>query len=361
MAVWIIAEGGVNHNGSVDMALRLVDAAADAGADAIKFQTFRSESVVTAAAPKAEYQETTTPSGSQLDMIRQLELDEEAHDDLAAHARERGITFLSTPFDPASVDLLVDRLEVALLKIPSGEITNGPLIRHVAAKGLPVILSTGMATLNEVEEALAVLAFGFTRGADREPSLPAFATALASEEGRAELRRNVTLLHCTTEYPAPFNSVNLLAMDTLARAFGLAVGYSDHTTGIAVPVAAAARGASVIEKHLTLDHDLPGPDHRASAEPSEFKAMVEAVRQVEQALGDGIKRPAAAEIKNMAMARRSLVAARAIPRGEAFSGANLTAKRPGTGVSPMRHWDCLGLVAEHDYQPDEPLDETVES
>ncbi|MGQ9558025.1 MAG: N-acetylneuraminate synthase [Desulfurispora sp.] len=352
---FIIAEAGVNHNGSLELAKQLVDVAVQAGADAVKFQTFRAEKLVSRSAPKAAYQcRTTAESESQLEMVRKLELSEEQHAELVAYCRQKGIQFLSTPFDEPSVDLLVNHFDVPLIKIPSGEITNGPFLLYIARTGKPVILSTGMSTLGEVETALGVLAFGYIR-LQAEPSLAAFQAAYASEEGRQALRRKVTLLHCTTEYPAPFADVNLRAMDTLRAAFGLPVGYSDHTPGIAVPIAAVARGAVVIEKHFTLDCNLPGPDHRASLEPGELKQMVQAIRQVEQALGSGLKIPAASEIKNMPVARRSLVAARAIKRGEQFTGENVTAKRPGNGCSPMLFWDYVRKRAAKDYLPDEQI------
>jgi len=352
---FIIAEAGVNHNGSLELAKQMVDVAVAAGADAVKFQTFQAEKVVSCFAPKAEYQCRTTGAGeSQLEMVRKLELSAEQHAELVEYCRQKGIQFLSTPFDQESVDLLACRFDLPLLKIPSGEITNGPLLLHIARTGKPVLLSTGMSALGEVETALGVLAFGYTRPGEG-PSLAAFQAAYASAEGQQALQQKVTLLHCTTEYPAPFTDVKLRAMDTLRAAFGLPVGYSDHTSGIAVPVAAVARGAVVIEKHFTLDRNLPGPDHRASLEPDELKQMVQAIRQVEQALGNGIKAPAPSEIKNMLVARRSLVANRAINKGEQFTSANLAVKRPGIGASPMLYWDYLGKRAVKNYLPDEQI------
>ncbi|HEY9070162.1 MAG TPA: N-acetylneuraminate synthase [Candidatus Ozemobacteraceae bacterium] len=350
----IIAEAGVNHNGSPDLALELVEIAARAGADIVKFQTFRAERVISRFAPKAEYQTKTTDAReSQLEMVRKLEIDEETHQRLITRCRELGIEFLSTPFDRESVDLLV-RLGVKRLKVPSGEITNGPLLLHIARTGLPVILSTGMSTMQEVEEALGVLAFGYA-GRRETPSRALFRDAFGTGAGQAHLQAKVTLLHCTTEYPAPFDDVNLCAMDTLRDAFGLPVGLSDHTTGIAVPLAAVARGASVIEKHFTLDKTLPGPDHKASLEPQELTAMVAGIRQIERALGTGLKQPAPSERKNLGIARKSLVAAIPIKAGEPFTPENLTAKRPGTGISPMDYWSCLGHKAHHDYEVDEPI------
>ncbi|MEA5088410.1 N-acetylneuraminate synthase [Solidesulfovibrio sp.] len=354
MRVTIIAEAGVNHNGSLEMALRLVDAAADAGADAVKFQTFVAAAVVCSNAAKAEYQQLTTGAQeSQLEMIRKLELGPEDFDALRCHCRERGIEFLSTPFDLQSLDLLL-RLGVSRLKLPSGEITNGPFLLAAARAGLPLLLSTGMSGLGEVETALGVLAFGLLEPR-AEPGPEDFALALASPAGQERLRDNVTLLHCTTEYPAPLADVNLRAMATLEAAFGLPVGYSDHTKGITVPVAAAALGARVLEKHLTLDNALPGPDHKASLDPAAFKDMVAAVREVELCLGDGRKRLTPCERGNRAVARRSLVAARPIRAGEPFSPENLTAKRPGTGRSPLDYWSLLGRPADRNYDPDEGI------
>jgi N-acetylneuraminate synthase len=356
--VLVIAEAGVNHNGSIDRACELVDVAARSGADLVKFQTFRADAVVTATAPKAAYQERQTGGGAQIDMLRALELDEAAHRRLIAHCAERGIGFLSTPFDEASVDLLVG-LGLKLLKVPSGELTNGPLLLHLARTGLPVIVSTGMATLAEVEAALGVLAFGYTAAATEPPSEAAFAAARAGSAGRAALAERVTLLHCTTEYPAPVADVNLRAMDTLATSFGLPVGYSDHTPGIAVPVAAVARGATVVEKHFTLDRNLPGPDHKASLEPAELAAMVAGIRTVEAALGSPVKAPAPSERANIAIARRSLVALRAIRRGETLAEDAIGARRPGTGISPMRRWAVVGRRAACDIAAGTVLDEAM--
>lgn len=356
MAAFIIAEAGVNHNGSLDMARRLIDVAAEARADAVKFQTFRSELGVSRHAPKAEYQtHTTDKAESQLEMVRKLELTEADHEALIAHAKSRRIAFLSSPFDLPSLRLLTDRFGLELIKIPSGEITNAPFLLAIARAAGRVILSTGMSTLADVETALGVLAFGFTEPPGVAPARKAFVRAFARENGQEALRTRVTLLHCTTEYPAAFAEVNLRAMDSLAAAFALPVGYSDHTPGIHIPVAAVARGARVIEKHFTLDRSLPGPDHKASVEPDELRQMVAFIRDVEAALGDGIKRPSAAEWKNRAIARKSLVAARPISTGEVFTPENLTYKRPGTGISPLEYWQMLGKVATRSYAEDEEL------
>lgn len=353
--VVIIAEAGVNHNGDLDAALGLIDAAAEAGADAVKFQTFKAEDVVIPAAAKAEYQKITTGSGeTQLDMIRRLELSHDDHWKLVRHATERNIAFLSTPFDPESLRFLTEDLNLAVIKFSSGDITNGPMLLAAAKTNRDIILSTGMSTLEEVEAALAVLAFGYA-GVDAAPSEQAFAQALASQVGREALSDHVTLLHCTTEYPAPFADVNLRAMDTLRDAFSLPVGLSDHTTGHAVAVAAVGRGAVMIEKHFTLDRSQSGPDHRASLEPHELTGMVEAIRQVEAAMGDGRKRPMDSEEGNKAVARKSLVTLEAVAKGEVFTERNLGAKRPGDGISPMEYWNLLGRPAGRDYARDESL------
>lgn len=355
-STYIIAEAGVNHNGSLEMARQLIDVAAEAGADAVKFQTFKAKNLVSKTATKAEYQISTTGSDeSQFDMIQKLELDETAHRQLIEHCLSRGIQFLSTPFDSESVDMLSDTFDLPCLKIPSGEITNGPLLLKVALSGKPVILSTGMSTLDEVEQALGVLAFGYTYGGNSKPSLEAFRSAFLADRGQTALRDKVRLLHCTTEYPAPLEDVNLRAMDTLAEIFGLPVGYSDHTVGITIPIAAVARGAVVIEKHFTLDRNLPGPDHQASLEPDELNLMVRSIRDVALALGDGLKRPAVSELKNRLVARQSLVARTEIKIGETFTADNLGAKRPGDGVSPMAYWDFLGRQAICNYHQDEKV------
>jgi N-acetylneuraminate synthase len=355
--IYVIAEAGVNHNGSPDLAVELIRAAAAAGADAVKFQTYKTEKMITQKAKKAEYQIISTGiAESQMDMLRKLELDQAAHKRLIEQCALENIDFLSSPFDEESVDLLVDTFQLTRLKIPSGEITNALLLLKAARTGRPVILSTGMSTLAEVENALAVIAFGYTRPQER-PSLQAFQQAYYSNEGQSALARKVVLLHCSTEYPAPYADTNLRVMETLKTSFGLPVGYSDHTPGVAVPIAAAALGAVVIEKHFTLNRNLPGPDHQASLEPAELKTMVEAIRQVEAALGSPRKIPVAGESANKLVARKSIVAARDIRRGEIFSEENLTAKRPGDGVSPMRYWNLLGQAAQRDYRQDEQVRE----
>lgn len=350
--VFIIAEAGVNHNGDIGRALAMVDAAADSGADAVKFQTFVAHEVIAASAPKAPYQiQTTGAAESQLEMVRALTLAPADHEVLIERCRARGIEFLSTPFDLISLALLV-KLDLRLIKLASGEVTNAPLLYAAGKSGKPVILSTGMSRLDEVAAALGVLAQGYLGG---PPGTAHFQAAAASAEGRAALAANVTLLHCTTEYPSPFADVNLRAMDAMARAFGLPVGLSDHTPGISIPIAAAARGAVVVEKHFTLDRTLPGPDHKASLEVPELAAMVAAIRQVELALGDGTKEPAPSEERNRIIARRSLVARRAIAKGEVITEDSLAVKRPATGLSPMAFWEVVGTVAKRDFAADEPV------
>ena len=350
---FIIAEAGVNHNGSLDRALAMIDAAAHAGADAVKFQTFKSEAVISRFAVKAKYQVKNTGNReSQLEMVKKLELDLPAHRQLLKHCEKGRIQFLSTPFDLASVDMLVNDLKVSRLKVPSGEITNAPLLLRVAHSELPVILSTGMSMLGDIEDALGVLAFGYLQSGEA-PSIAGFRRAYLSGEGQRQLQQKVALLHCTTEYPSPFEDVNLLAMDTLASAFGLPVGLSDHTVGYSIPIAAVARGASIIEKHFTLDRSLPGPDHIASLEPQELTSMIVAIREVEQSLGKARKLVAGSEEKNLEIARKSLVAATSIREGDPFTQENLTIKRPGTGISPMHYWELLGRYATRDYDPDE--------
>jgi len=325
----IIAEAGVNHNGDLALARKLIDVAADAGADLVKFQTFSADRLVTRTAGKADYQNRTTDSKeSQHEMLRRLELTTEMHTELIAHCAARGIGFFSTGFDIESVDLLVG-LGQGRFKIPSGEITNLPYLRHIGRMGKPAILSTGMAEMDEIQAAIDAL------------------------EAAGTPRAIITGLHCTTEYPTPMAEVNLRAMLSIQKAFGVEVGYSDHTRGIEVAIAAVALGASVIEKHFTLDRNLPGPDHKASLEPEELKAMVAAIRNIEIALGDGIKRLTPSEAGNRPLARKSLVARLPIKAGEILSSLNVTTKRPGTGISPMRWGEMIGKPAERDYKEDE--------
>lgn len=325
----IIAEAGVNHNGDIELAKQLVDAAAKAGADLVKFQTFKAKRLATKTTPKAEYQTLTTGEAqSQFAMLSKLELGAEMHETLINHCHSRNIRFCSSGFDIGSLDYLAS-LDTEFFKIPSGEVTNLPYLRHVGSFGKPLIMSTGMSTLGEIEAALEVLETAGTQ------------------------RTQITVLHCNTEYPTPMNDVNLLAMCSIRDAFGVAVGYSDHTSGIEVPVAAVALGAIVIEKHLTLDRNLVGPDHEASIEPDEFAMMVHAIRNIEMAMGDGIKRPSLSEEKNKTSVRKSMVATRLIHAGEQFTAENVTVKRPGNGISPMRWDEVMGRVASRDFEIDE--------
>ena len=352
---FVIAEAGVNHNGTLDLALRLVDAAAAAGADAVKFQTFRADKLAAANAPKAAYQKRETGAAqSQLEMLRALELSEADHRAIMQRCAERAIEFMSSPFDEESLALLV-RLDVRRVKLGSGELTNGPLLLAAARTRLPLIVSTGMANMQEIEQALGVLAFGMLRASGEQPGRAAFRTAWQDPAGRAAVKEKVTLLQCVTEYPAPARDINLSTMTTMHEAFGVPCGYSDHATGPAISLAAVALGAVAIEKHLTLDRGLPGPDHKASLEPAEFRELVERIRDVEVAIGDGVKRPAPSEVANMEVARKSLVAARVIPRGRRITAEDVAVKRPGNGVSPLCYWEWIGRVAGKDYAEDDPL------
>ncbi len=355
--VTIIAEAGVNHNGSVEMAKQLIEAAAKAGADAVKFQTYRAEQVSVPNAPKADYQlQNTAVEETQLEMIRKLELSEAAHLILKEHAQKNNIIFISTAFDLGSLDFLLT-LNVPFLKISSGEIVNAPLLLKAACSGKNILLSTGMADLGEIEAALGVIAFGYLEQSGKKglPNRTSFRQAYYSEQGQTQLKEHVTLLHCTTEYPAPFSEVNLNVLLSLRQSFNLPVGYSDHTPGIAVPIAAVAMGASMIEKHLTLDRSLSGPDHKASLEPAEFAQMVQSIRQVEHAMGDTVKRPSQAELRNQLIARKSIVAACRITQGERFTEKNLAVKRPYGGVSPMEYFELLGKTADQNYSENEKI------
>ena len=333
-SVIIIAEAGVNHNGSLDLAKQLIDKAADAGVDYVKFQTFKSSKLVSKEAHKADYQKRNIGHGtddSQLSMLKQLELSVEDHIALVRHCQSKGVRFFSTAFDFDSIDFLAS-LNLGLWKVPSGEITNYPFLVRIAKQNEPVILSTGMSTLGDIEAAMKVL---LDNGLDK---------------------KKITVLHCNTEYPTPFEDVNLKAMLQIRDVFHVNVGYSDHTLGIEVPIAAVALGATVIEKHFTLDRSLPGPDHKASLEPGELKAMVSSIRNIEKALGDGEKRVSSSEEKNIIIARKSIVAARDIKKGELFSSDNIAVKRPGTGISPMRWPDVIGKTAIRDFHEDEIIE-----
>jgi N-acetylneuraminate synthase len=350
----IIAEAGVNHSGSLETALALVDAAADAGADIVKFQTFNANSLAGRSAVKADYQQRTTDaSESQRAMLQRLELPQSAHHALIAHARQRGIEFLSTPFDHQSLEFLLS-LHLPRIKIGSGDLTNAPLLHLVAKAGATLILSTGMATLGEVEEALGVLAHGYS-GSNEPPSIAAFRASWRDPAARQRLAQHISLLHCTTEYPCPPGDVNLTAMAAMRSAFQLPVGYSDHTDGIEISLAAVALGAGIIEKHLTLDRKAEGPDHAASLEPADFKRMVSAIRNIEGALGDGVKAPKNSEVRNIPVARKSVVAARTIKAGEVLGPADITTKRPGSGRSPIEYWSLIGTAATRPYDADDQL------
>jgi N-acetylneuraminate synthase len=350
----VIAEAGVNHNGSIATALALIDAAADSGADVVKFQSFNAAKLVTRHAPKAQYQVSNTgEAGAQIDMLSRLELSREDHLVLIERAAQRGVRFMSTAFDAENLAFL-GGLGMPAIKIPSGDITCGPLLLQAARLRQKLIVSTGMCTLRDVENALGVLAFGLTQSSEPR-GVADFAAAFASADGQAALREKVTLLHCVTQYPAPAESVNLRAMATMAQAFGLPVGYSDHTLGIEVALAAVALGATVIEKHFTLDRNMRGPDHLASLEPGELARLVSGIRTISLALGSSAKQPATQEIPNLVVARRSLVAARAISRGEIITADMLAAKRPGSGIPPLQHWDLLGTRAVRDFAADEIL------
>ncbi len=350
----IIAEAGVNHNGSKELAIKLIDAAHIAGADIVKFQTFKASKLASAGAEQASYQVTNTKKKeSQLQMLKRLELPYSVHQELIEYCEKLGIEFLSTAFDSESLSFLVGDLGLKRLKIPSGEITNAPLILEHAMTGCDLILSTGMATLSEIEQALGVIAFGYTNANNSSPCKEAFQEAYSSEQGQKILKEKVTILHCTTEYPAPMSEINLKAMDTLGLAFELPAGYSDHSEGIAIPIAAVARGAVLIEKHFTLDKNMEGPDHRASLEPVELCSMITAIRQVEIALGVGVKTPSVSEVKNIPVARKSLIAAKYISEGEPFTKDNLAIKRPGVGRSPYDYWEMIGEKAVKTYKKDE--------
>lgn len=328
--VFVIAEAGVNHNGSIETAKQLVDAAVMAGADAVKFQTFKAENLVCRNASKADYQmQTTDVNESQFDMLKKLELSSEMHEQLIVYCMSRKIMFLSTPFDVESMKYLV-KCGVSIIKIPSGEITNYPLLREAGKTKKKVIISSGMSFLDEVRDAVGVL--------------------------KANGGKDITVLHCNTEYPTPYEDVNLRAMLALKEELGVAVGYSDHSQGIEVPIAAVALGAGVIEKHFTLDKNMEGPDHKASLEPNELQAMIRAIRNVESALGNGVKQPSKSEKKNIDIVRKSIVAKRDIEEGEVFAENNLTTKRPGTGISPMLWEQVIGKIAKRSYHADEMIE-----
>ncbi len=330
--VFVVAEAGVNHNGDLSIAKKLVDVAVEAGSNAVKFQTFKAERMINKFAQKAEYQyKTTDKNETQLEMVKRLELDVDAHKELIHYCKEKGIIFLSTPFDHESIELL-NELGVEIVKIPSGEITNLPYLRKIGSLKSDIIISTGMADLQEVGQALDILV----------------------ESGTS--KDNITVLHCNTEYPTPFEDVNLAAMLTIRAAFNVNVGYSDHTLGIEIPIAAVALGAAVIEKHFTLNRDMKGPDHKASLESDELKNMVTAIRNIESSIGDGVKRPSPSELKNKLIVRKSIVATIDIKEGSMFKENNITAKRPGTGISPMKWDNVIGRKAKRNFEQDELIE-----
>lgn len=353
-STFIIAEAGVNHNGSLDLAFQLVDAALDAGADAIKFQTFKTENLVTKSARQADYQEKNIgKSSSQFEMLKRLELSFGDFKKLKCYCDDKNIMFLSTPFDLESVDFLINELGLNLMKIPSGEITNAPYLHKIASYGVEMILSTGMATVKEIQYALAFIAHGLAK--KTVVTFDQVNGFYSTNEAKKLLKEKVSILHCTTEYPTPYDEINLNAMDTIRAEFELNVGLSDHSEGILVPIAAVAKGASIIEKHFTLDKTLPGPDHKASLNPTELKEMIQSIRVTEKVMGEKVKEPTLSEIKNKSVARKSLVAAKFIKKGERFSVENLTVKRPGTGIEPYYYWDYIGKAAEKDYEEDEVI------
>lgn len=347
----IIAEAGVNHNGDAKLARDLVTSAHKAGADIVKFQTFKAKNIVTEKATQANYQKKNLGrEESQLAMLQRLELSHELHYELVTYCNELGIEFLSTAFDDESLNFLVNDLGLKRLKLPSGEITNAPLVLKHAQTGCDLIVSTGMATMAEIESVLGVIAYGYLNPTAKQATRTDFETAYASESGQQILREKVTVLHCTTEYPAPMEEINLNAMDTIASTFKLKVGYSDHSRGITIPIAAVAKGARIIEKHFTLDQNLEGPDHKASLEPDKLAEMVTAIRDVEKAMGDGVKRPTVSEINNKNIARKSLVAARSIEKGQVIKAEDIAIKRPGDGRSPYDYWQIVGEQSRHDYE-----------
>ncbi|MFD0590672.1 N-acetylneuraminate synthase [Paenibacillus sp. GCM10027627] len=351
--VYIIAEAGVNHNGSLAIAKRLVQEAAKAGADAVKFQTFRAAELVSKHAPKAEYQRDATKGGdTQLEMLQKLELSDKDHIELMEECKKAGIAFLSTPFDFISLELLTNEFGMDELKISSGDLTNLPLLYFAARSGAKLIISSGLSTLGDIEEALGAIAFGYI-GGEEAPSLEHFRLAYFSEEGQSTLRKRVSLLHCTTEYPTPMEDVHLNKMVTLKQAFGLCTGYSDHTIGSEAAIAAVTLGARIIEKHFTLDKLMEGPDHKASMEPQELTDMIRQIRNVEKALGSAIKIPAQSEWRNAVPARKSIVAAEPIAEGDLLTEQMLTVKRPGNGIPPSQFWELLGQRAKRSYKTDE--------
>lgn len=357
MKTYIIAEAGVNHNGSLEMAKELVKVAKNAGADAVKFQTFKAENLVTKQAKQADYQvENLGKSTSQFEMLKKLELSYDEFEELQSFCRAENISFLSTPFDFDSADFLIDKLGMDVIKIPSGELTNAPFIHHLATKRKSIILSTGMSTIEEIHEALAFIAYGLAHPLEHV-NLKEVEKYYNTEGAKIILQEYVKLLHCTTQYPTPITSVNLNAMNEMRSEFELPIGFSDHSEGIHMPIAAVSMGADVIEKHFTLDKKLEGPDHVASLNPDELKEMINKIKDVEKALGSGKKNPTEIELLNRIPVRKSLVAKVPIKEGETFTLKNLTIKRPGSGVNPKEFWTYIGKKASRDYSEDDLIKE----
>ena len=353
--VFVIAEVGVNHNGDISLAKKLVEEASKAGANAVKFQTFQTDHLVTKDARQADYQtENIGAQDTQYNMLKKLELSHEDHINLISYCKEHGVQFMSSAFDIPSARFLIEDCQQNLIKLGSGELTNAPLLYDIAQSNVNVIISTGMSTLDDIQEALGVLAFGYFADPSSKPSISAFQEAF--KKHKDQLKNKVQILQCTSNYPCAPQYVNLNAMDTLHRAFGCIVGFSDHTIGIHIPIAAVAKGARIIEKHFTLDRAMEGPDHKASLEPNELKTMIDHIRDIEVALGHGERKPYDVEKNVESVARKGIVAAQNIKAGEIFTKDNLTTKRPKTGMRPIEYWDILGKDAKRDYQEDEPIE-----
>jgi N-acetylneuraminate synthase len=357
VSTFIIAEAGVNHNGDLQKAIDLINIASEIGADAVKFQTFNSSNLVTISAPKANYQKRSNEEEEfQIDMLRKLELSKKDHYELLKHTKEKEIKFLSSAFDSESLNFLVEDMKVSSLKIASGEITNGPFLLEHARTGLEIILSTGMSNLHEIEQALSVLAFGYLKNKEI-PSKKNILNAYSSKRGKEILKKKVTLLHCTSQYPAEISEINLNAIKTMKDHFGLKIGYSDHTRGRLASCNAVTLGAEVIEKHFTQDRGLPGPDHKASLDPREMKEFIKSIRNTEKSLGNGIKEASKSEIENLSISRKSIVAKKDINKGDLFSYKNITQKRPGTGKNPMEFWDLIDTPSTRSYKTDDLIEE----
>ena len=353
--VFVIAEAGVNHNGSLKLAEKLIDVAVEARADAVKFQTFKTELCITKTAKRAKYQRVDGQADTQFDMVKKLELSQDDFRYLFRYCESRGIQFLSTAFDIPSLKFLTEELQQPLIKIPSGDVLNGPLLLAAARTGKEILLSTGMCHLGDIEHALGVLAFGFLDDGSVSPGHEVFQNTFSREESWQMLKSRVSLLHCTTEYPAPYTDVNLMAMQTLRTAFNLPIGISDHSMGIEVPIGAVALGATVVEKHFTLDRDMEGPDHKASLGPDDLASMISAIRNISMSLGDGLKFPRQSEIKNIEIARKYIVAAKPIKAGQVIAEGDIIAKRATKGISPIFYWDIVGSISDRDYMIDDVI------